>query len=144
MADKITSEQRSEIMRTIKAQSHLENTVAKELYRRGIRYRRNNKKLMGNPDISIQKYKVVIFIDSCFWHCCPIHGNIPKSNIEYWVRKLDRNAKRDIEVNKYYVDNGWYILRVWEHDLQNNFESTIERIIAFVKEAKISLISRKL
>lgn len=86
MTDKITREQRTVLMKKIKAKSHLEDRVVKQLFKNGIRYRRNSKRLLGKPDISIQKYKVVIFIDSCFWHSCPIHGNIPKSNVDYWKR----------------------------------------------------------
>ena len=83
MTDKITLEQRRKNMQAIKSKSKLEDLVARELWKRGIRYRRNVKTLFGKPDIAIQKYRVVIFIDSCFWHSCPVHGNIPKSNVEY-------------------------------------------------------------
>ena len=87
--DRITQEQRSKVMSSIQAKSRLEDKVAHELYKRGLRYRRNNRKLVGTSDISIQKYKVVVFIDSCFWHSCPLHGNRPKTNTEYWEKKLD-------------------------------------------------------
>ena len=136
MTDKISPKQRSELMSKISTSSQLERTVAKELYRRGIRYRKNNRKLFGTPDISIIKYKIVIFIDSCFWHHCPIHGNIPKTNTSFWIEKLGRNTERDIEVNKYYSKIGWHILRIWEHDLQDNFNVTIDQIINFINDAK--------
>lgn len=136
MADKITAGQRSLLMKKIKAKSNLEDKVAKELFKKGIRYRRNSTKLLGKPDISIQKYKVVIFIDSCFWHHCPIHGIIPKSNLDYWKKKLTRNVERDFEVNSFYEERGWNILRVWEHELDDNFESTIDKIICFINEAR--------
>ena len=134
--DKITTEQRSVVMSRIKSKSHLEDTVAHELFKRGLRYRRNNRKLVGTPDISIQKYKVVIFIDSCFWHSCPLHGNRPKSNVEFWNKKLDRNIEKATEVNAYYKEHGWHIMRVWEHDLKEDYEGTIERIETFIREAK--------
>ncbi len=134
--DKITAEQRSVVMSRIKSKSHLEDTVAHELFKRGLRYRRNNRKLVGTPDISIQKYKVVIFIDSCFWHSCPLHGNRPKSNVEFWNKKLDRNIEKATEVNAYYKEHGWHIMRVWEHDLKEDYEGTIERIETFIREAK--------
>lgn len=138
MTDKISPKQRSTVMSKIKATSQLENKVAKELYKQGIRYRRNNRKLFGSPDISITKYKIVIFIDSCFWHYCPLHGNIPKSNTSFWKEKLVRNTERDVEVNKYYSEVGWHILRIWEHDLKDNFDVTINQIINFINEAKNS------
>ena len=127
--DRIIREQRSEVMRKIRSQSQLENIVAKELYRNGIRYRRNSRNLFGRPDISIKKYKLVIFIDSCFWHCCPIHGNIPKSNVDFWEKKLTRNAERDIEVNKYHSDIDWNIIRIWEHDIISNSTFALEKPI---------------
>lgn len=136
MTDKITREQRTVIMKKIKAKSHLEDSVAKQLFKNGIRYRRNSKRLLGKPDISIQKYKVVIFIDSCFWHSCPIHGNIPKNNVDYWKKKLIRNVERDLEVNNFYTERNWNILRIWEHDLDDNFDATIDKIISFINVAK--------
>ena len=83
MVDKITPEQRRKIMQAIKSKSKMEDLVAKELWKSNIRYRRNVKTLSGKPDIAIKKYKVVIFIDSCFSHHCPLHTRMPKSNIEF-------------------------------------------------------------
>ncbi|WP_121609144.1 very short patch repair endonuclease [Mesobacillus foraminis] len=128
MADRISTEQRSRNMRAIKSQSNLENKVSTALWDAGLRFRKNTN-LFGKPDIAIKKYKVVIFIDSCFWHVCPLHGNIPKSNQTYWIKKLKRNQERDEEVNNYYQSKGWNILRVCEHDLKKNFDSTINEII---------------
>lgn len=138
--DRITPEQRSKVMSSIRAKSHLEDKVAHVLFKRGLRYRRNNRKLLGTPDISIQKYKVVIFIDSCFWHSCPRHGNRPKSNVEFWDKKLDRNIEKAKEVNAYYEAHGWHILRVWEHELTEDYEGTIGRIESFIREAKINQV----
>jgi DNA mismatch endonuclease (patch repair protein) len=135
MTDNLTKEQRIKNMRAIKSQSALENRVSKGLWRMGFRFRKNAN-LIGKPDISLKKYKIVIFIDSCFWHCCPIHGNMPKSNIDYWEKKLGRNVSRDIEVNKFYQDNGWNILRVWEHELKENFNQAINKIANFITENK--------
>ncbi|HDR4914390.1 TPA: very short patch repair endonuclease [Bacillus cereus] len=135
MADKITREQRTQNMKAIKSQSNLENSVSKAIWNKGFRFRKNSK-LFGKPDIAIKKYKVVIFIDSCFWHVCPEHGNIPKSNQDYWSKKLARNQERDKEVNDCYRQSGWHILRIWEHELKKNFDETIEKIISFINEAK--------
>lgn len=102
LADKITIEQRSSNMKAIKSVSKLENKVSRALREKGIRFRKNTK-LFGKPDIAIQ---IAIFIDSCFWHLCPIHYNMPKSNWNYWIKKLTRNKERDKEVNDYYKENG--------------------------------------
>jgi DNA mismatch endonuclease, patch repair protein len=133
MTDNLTKEQRKKNMKAIKSQSALENKVSKELWRLGLRFRKNAK-LFGKPDISIKKYKIVIFIDSCFWHCCPIHGNMPKSNRDYWEKKLERNKLRDIEVNKYYFDKGWNVLRVWEHEFKEDFNRALNKIASFIQE----------
>lgn len=133
MGDTHTKEQRRKNMQAIKSQSKLENKVSKALWKAGIRFRKNDKTLLGNPDISIKKYQVVIFIDSCFWHSCPLHGNMPKSNQDYWRKKLKRNNKRDIEVNQYYREKSWNLLRIWEHELKNDFYGTVNYIVSFIK-----------
>lgn len=136
MGEKITVEQRRKNMQAIRSQSKLENSVTKAIWAKGIRFRKNNKSLFGKPDISIKKYKIVIFIDSCFWHACSLHGNRPKNNSEYWDKKLDRNIARDIKVNNYYSDLNWAILRIWEHELKEDFNGTINKIIDFINAIK--------
>ncbi|WP_085507159.1 very short patch repair endonuclease [Thalassobacillus devorans] len=136
-ADIMTKEQRKKTMSKIRARSKLEDRVTRALWARGYRFRKNVRKLRGTPDIVIQKYKVVIFIDSCFWHACPTHGNIPKSNTEFWKDKFARNKKRDEEDTLYYRNQGWKILRVWEHDLKKKkFDDTINHIAEFIDQAK--------
>ncbi|MGU3471896.1 very short patch repair endonuclease [Paenibacillus sp. D51F] len=132
MADKVSKEVRSKNMKSIRSISVLEGLVSKELWRRGLRFRKNSKKLFGKPDISIKKYRVVIFIDSCFWHFCDLHGRYPKSNIEYWEKKLNRNKQRDIEITEYYKNKGWNVLRIWEHQVKKDFDKTIDDILEFI------------
>lgn len=134
--DNLTREQRRKNMRAIKSRSKLEDRVTKELWKKGLRFRKNDPTLFGKPDISIKKYKLVVFIDSCFWHVCPKHVNLPETNQEYWIKKLNRNQERDLEVNNYYECKKWHIKRVWEHDLRNNFYNTIDEIYDFIMEAK--------
>ncbi|AMX01122.1 very short patch repair endonuclease [Rummeliibacillus stabekisii] len=123
-------------MQAIKSKSKLEDLVTKELWKRGIRFRKNVKGLFGKPDIAIKKYKVAVFIDSCFWHVCPLHGNVPKSNEAYWGKKLERNQNRDIEVTKYYNENGWRILRIWEHEIKEDLNSVLDKIVDTIKAAR--------
>lgn len=123
-------------MSRIRAQSKLENRVTKALWAEGYRFRKNVRTLKGTPDIAIQKYKVVIFIDSCFWHVCPEHGNWPKSNEEFWNRKLARNMERDREVDAHYNALEWHIMRLWEHEFKQDFEGTLKKIIEFIESAK--------
>lgn len=138
MTDVMTKEQRRKNMQAIKSISKLEDIVSKELWKQGLRYRRNSKGLFGKPDISLKKYKVVIFIDSCFWHCCPLHSNVPKNNAEFWNKKLGRNVERDKEVNQYYEEKGWHLKRIWEHEIKQNLAKVINDIIEFINNAKKS------
>jgi DNA mismatch endonuclease, patch repair protein len=142
MADNLTMEQRIKNMKAIKSQSALENRVSKALWKMGFRFRKNVK-LPGKPDIALKKYKIVIFIDSCFWHLCPVHGNMQKSNQDYWEKKLERNRKRDIEVSTYYRDNGWHILRVWEHEFKEDFNHAIITVATFIENIKGIYNSKK-
>lgn len=136
MVDVLTEEQRKNNMKAIRSVSKLENLVTRQLWRKGIRFRKNTKDLFGKPDISIKKYQIVIFIDSCFWHQCPVHGNIPKTNNSFWKKKLERNIERDKEVNKYYKDKGWNLKRVWEHEIKGDFEMVVDTLAVFINRAK--------
>lgn len=136
MADSISKEQRSKNMKAIRSQSELENLFTKHLWSKGLRFRKNVRKLKGKPDIAIQKYKIVIFIDSCFWHGCPLHFKRPKSNQEFWDNKISRNRERDKEVNEYYIQRGWNLRRVWEHEIKKNLEATIDETIKFINTVK--------
>lgn len=136
MADMMTPEQRRKNMQAIRSVSKLESIVSRELWHKGYRFRRNTKDLFGKPDISIKKYKIVIFIDSCFWHQCPIHGNMPKTNMEYWKPKLERNIERDKEVDEYYRDKEWNIKRIWEHEIKSDFENVIQDLGGFIESIK--------
>ncbi len=137
MADMMTPEQRRKNMQAIRSISKLESIVSKELWNKGYRFRRNTKDLFGKPDISIKKYKIVIFIDSCFWHQCPIHGNMPKTNVEYWKPKLERNVERDKEVDKYYKQKGWNIKRIWEHEVKKDLEKVVMEVAKIIDKARV-------
>jgi len=139
MADNLTKEQRHKNMTNIRStNTKIEKDVTKALWNLGYRFRKNVKTLPGKPDIAIQKYKIVIFLDSCFWHKCPEHFKKPKSNLEYWEPKIKRNIERDAEINQYYKDNNWHILRIWEHEIKKtNFQNTIEKIKNFIETYKL-------
>lgn len=139
MADNLTKEQRHKNMTNIRStNTRIEKDVTKALWNLGYRFRKNVKTLPGKPDIAIQKYKIVIFLDSCFWHKCPEHFKKPKSNLEYWEPKIKRNIERDAEINQYYKDNNWHLLRIWEHEIKKtNFQNTIEKIKNFIETYKL-------
>ncbi len=87
----------------------------------GLRYRLRTK-VFGSPDIVFVSAKVAVFVDGCQWHCCPDHWVRPKSNVEFWDRKFDRNRARDAEVNALLRKQGWRILRFWEHQVERSCE----------------------
>lgn len=108
--------------------SKIEVEFRKKLWAAGYRYRKNATNYFGKPDITLPKYKTVIFIDSCFWHGCKKHGSIPATRKTFWTRKIDRNKARDKEVSKHYKKDNWKIIRVWEHDLPNKTKEIIQKI----------------
>jgi len=122
MADIFTKKKRSEVMSKVRNKdSKIEVVFRKKLWAEGFRYSKNSAKYFGKPDIVLLKYKTVIFIDSCFWHGCKKHGSIPATRIKFWTQKFDRNKARDKEVNKHYKKRGWKVIRIWEHDLENEY-----------------------
>lgn len=99
-----------------------EEIVRKYLFSKGLRYRKNDKKLPGTPDIVLPKYKTVIFVNGCFWHghegCC--YFVVPKTNTEFWVNKIGTNKQRDNrEINELRT-LGWKVIVVWECQLKKN------------------------
>ncbi len=99
-----------------------EEIVRKYLFSEGFRYRKNDKRYPGRPDIILPKYKTVIFVNGCFWH---MHDGcskfvMPKSNIEYWKPKLERNKRHDIENKIALEKQGWKVIVVWECDLKKD------------------------
>jgi len=125
-------------MQAIKSShSSLEDLIVKSLWNKGFRFRRNVKDLTGCPDIAIKKYKIVIFIDSCFWHGCEMHFRMPKTNKLYWENKILKNIQRDKEVTEFYNLNGWNVIRVWEHQIKNDFRETLDVLITFIKNCRV-------
>ena len=133
MADVKTPEQRSHNMAAIKGKdTKPEMIVRKYLFSRGLRFRVQVRKLPGTPDIVLPKYKTVIFVNGCFWHGhegCK-YFRLPKSNVEFWKEKIERNIERDKESMQALFDLGWKVVRVWECELRNktNREDTLNKI----------------
>lgn len=102
-------------MRAIRSRdSQMERMMASALWRRGVRFRRNVRTLLGVPDLANQRRRVGVFLDSCFWHGCPEHYHAPRTNAEYWADKLRRNRARDAAVTQWYQERAWYIVPMWE------------------------------
>src|SRR3989338_3971870 len=118
MTDIFTKKKRSDIMSKVRNKdSKIEILFRKKLWAKGLRYRTNSTKHFGKPDIVSAKNKLVVFIDSCFWHGCNKHGSIPQTRKKFWEKKIARNIERDKEVSRYYRNGDWRIYRIWEHEL---------------------------
>lgn len=114
--DRITLEQRKKNMRAIKAKdTDIELMLRKELWSRGLRYRKNCKSVIGKPDIVFFRAKVAVFCDSEFWHGFnwEVKKNEIKSNREFWIPKIEKNILRDQTVTKELENAGWTVLRFW-------------------------------
>ena len=140
MSDTMTPEQRHKIM----SQVHSKNTgperaVRHALWHKGYRYRLNDRRLPGSPDLVLPKYRAVIFINGCFWHGhrgCTKYV-VPKTNEAFWREKIARNIARD-ELNAQRLDTlAWTVITVWECELtKKNLDATITRIEADLQAAK--------
>ena len=131
MKKKKKSISRSENMRRIKSKdTSIEILLRKELWRRGLRYRKNAKDVFGKPDMVFKSKKLAVFADSEFWHGKYLMEGkyIPKTNTEFWVKKIERNIERDKEVNQKLKDDGWTVLRFWESDIRKKLSECIELI----------------
>lgn len=121
-----TRETRSYNMSQIKYKNTKpEEIVRKYLFGRGLRYRKNDKRLPGHPDIVLPKYKTVVFVNGCFWH---IHENCryfkwPENNAEFWKNKLEGNKKRDRENIQRLSESGWKVIVVWECELKKQIRT---------------------
>lgn len=134
MTDIVSKKKRSEIMSKIKSKdSKIEIEFRKAIWKAGFRYRKHPKGYFGKPDLVLKKYKIAIFIDSCFWHGCKKHCRIPSTRKTYWITKIERNKKRDKEVNQHYRDIGWLVSRIWEHDLKNDFNKIVTTLTKVLK-----------
>lgn len=131
--DIMTPEQRHGCMSHIHSKdTGPEVAVRRELFRRGFRYRVNDRKLPGSPDLVLVKYRTAIFVNGCFWHGhkgCPKYV-LPKSNVEFWTEKISRNQERDLVNIQRLESLAWSVIIVWECELsKQKIDATVERII---------------
>lgn len=132
MSDTLTHFQRHYCM----SQVHSSNTkpeieLRRALWLRGFRYRINDSRLPGKPDILLPKYRTALFVHGCFWHGhvgCKRY-TVPKTNLDYWQAKVARNKQRDDEVWRQLEAKGWSVIIVWECEMEKKqFSETLERV----------------
>lgn len=137
--DSHTKEQRCRNMQAMKStSSKIEILLAKALWAKGFRYRKNNKKVFGKPDFTFRKYKIAVFVDGEFFHGkdWEIRKHDLKSNHEFWFAKIEGNMRRDAEVNDKLTSEGWKILRFWGKDLKKNLEFCVGKVEWEINKAK--------
>jgi DNA mismatch endonuclease (patch repair protein) len=122
MPDNLTPEDRRKTMQAVKGKgTSLERRLSSMLA--GMRlsgWRKNANEILGKPDIAFINEHVVIFIDGCFWHGCPYcKRKLPETNKEYWERKIQRNIDRMKVQNQKLAEDGWTVIRIWEHELRD-------------------------
>lgn len=111
-----------------------ELAVRRLLHAAGLRYRVDYPLPFDRrrrADIVFTKRKVAVFLDGCFWHSCPQHGTRPQTNSDYWAPKLERNRLRDVDTTQRLTDEGWTVLRFWEHE---DVDAVVETVIATVRD----------
>lgn len=139
MADDLTPEQRRRNMQAIRSKdTTIELRLRKALWERGVRYRKNYKKLIGKPDIAITKYKIAVFCDSDYWHGYDWKNRNQriKSNRDYWVPKIERNMERDRKVTEALQNEGWLVFRFWEWQIRKHLDECVEAILQAIESRK--------
>lgn len=139
MADNLTPEQRRRNMQAIRSKdTTIELRLRKALWVRGVRYRKNYKKLIGKPDIAITKYKIAVFCDSDYWHGYDWENRSQriKSNRDYWVPKIERNMERDQKVTETLQNDGWLVLRFWEWQIRKHLDECVEAVLQAIKSRR--------
>ncbi|PKQ44668.1 very short patch repair endonuclease [Confluentibacter flavum] len=136
-----TTQKRSKMMSKIKGKnSKPELLFRKALWAKGIRYRINNKALPGKPDISIKKYKLIIFIDGEFWHGYnwDERRETIKNNRGFWIPKIERNMQRDREMNQELQNMGYMVFRFWSKEIQTELDKCINDVLVYINTGNIN------
>jgi DNA mismatch endonuclease Vsr len=137
--DKLTKEQRRKNMQAVRSSgSKIEIVLAKALFNKGLRYRKNDRTVFGKPDLTFKKHKLAIFVDSEFWHGKDWESNKynHKSNQQFWLAKIERNIERDKEVNGKLIADGWKVLRFWGKEITKNLDLCIIQIQKTINETE--------
>ncbi len=142
--DTLTTEQRKRVMRSNRGRTAPELALASALWRLGFRYltgdgyrKRVLRGLPGNPDLVFPRRRVVLFMDGCFWHGCPVCRRTTKQNASFWRKKVKKNRERDRRVSAELAAEGWSVVRVPEHALRTkeSFERTVKEVAGILSAA---------
>lgn len=130
-------------MRAVRARNTSpEMALRRSLRAQGFRgYRVSPRQVRGAPDVTYLGLRLAVFVDGCYWHGCPQHCRKPSSNTEYWHTKIARNIERDQAATEALRQEGWTVLRIWEHELRHDAKPAAQRVIDTV--AMLRLRRRK-
>ncbi|MDR2446123.1 MAG: very short patch repair endonuclease [Treponema sp.] len=127
--DDLSKEDRRKNMQNIRSKNTVpELLVMNELKKRKIYFAKHVDKMFGKPDIVFRRKKIIVFIDSDFWHYNPQRFIMPATNVEYWEKKIKKNRERDKLVNKTLRKDGWIVLRFWESNIKKDVNKVVDRI----------------
>lgn len=130
-AERYARGSRSYIMSRIRGRdTSIEVQVRSYLFRRGLRFRKNDRRYPGHPDVVLPRYHAVVFVNGCFWHRhegCR-YATVPKTNVEFWTAKLERNRARDERQRHELEAMGWRVLTVWECELRDDRDGRLDRL----------------
>ena len=145
MNDKKSMDKNEAIKRSMRSNTSKDTSIEillrRELFKRGVRYRKNVSNILGRPDIAIKKYKLLVFCDGDFWHG---RKNLEvKTNIRFWDDKIKRNRERDLEYTIRLRDEGWIVLRFWESEIKKNVGNCADQIVSIINETKINETKRR-
>jgi DNA mismatch endonuclease (patch repair protein) len=128
--DDLSKEDRHKNMQNIRSKNTIpELLLMNELKKKNIYFAKHVDKIIGKPDIVFRRKRLIVFIDSDFWHYNPKLFIMPKTNVKYWKKKINMNIERDKFVNKELKKLGWKVLRFWESDIKKNPKKIVEKII---------------
>ena len=134
MPDNMTVEQRSLTMSRIrKADTKPELVIRRLVFARGLRYRKYSASLPGKPDLTFARAKVAVFVDGDFWHGWRFNEWEHKLCSDYWKKKIRRNMERDVSNKALLEREGWTVIRIWEHEIEENADACVDRIEATVR-----------
>ncbi len=109
-----------------------ELALRRALHARGLRFRVDHPPVADircRADIAFTRARVAVFVDGCFWHACPEHGNVPAANRDWWQAKLTANVERDRRNDRALRDAGWEVIRVWEHEAVTGAAERVQRAV---------------
>ncbi|WP_459040893.1 very short patch repair endonuclease [Stenotrophomonas sp. PSU-St19] len=135
MADKVSREVRSNMMRGIRGKdTRPEIVVRKYLFSQGFRYVLHGRNLPSKPDLVMPKYRLAVFVHGCFWHRHPLcsYAATPKTRRDFWVNKLEGNFARDKRSQAQLIDLGWRVCVVWECALRHSQKTTLNELAQFI------------